>query len=99
LFWFKVTELKQERDNLATLHQQEVSRVNQLSDDLENERRSVVSLRELVAELRQHHQLNRLDTSQLECDDPDASIHSLQHNSCEYSVIIIKEGFILLFQC
>ncbi|XP_026763076.2 putative leucine-rich repeat-containing protein DDB_G0290503 [Galleria mellonella] len=77
----KIDALKHERDKWLTLSQQEASRVSQLTEELEVERRQVQSLRDLVTELRQHNQLNRLDSSQLECDDPDTSIHSMQHNS------------------
>ncbi|CAH2984707.1 unnamed protein product [Chilo suppressalis] len=77
----KVNELKQERDKWLDLSQQEAARVIQLSEELTVERRHVLSLKELVEELRQHRQLNRMDSSLLECDDPDASVHSLPHNS------------------
>lgn len=36
-----------------------------------------------MAELRQHNKLNGVDSSSLECDDPDASIQSLPHNACK----------------
>ncbi|XP_037295156.1 golgin subfamily A member 4-like isoform X2 [Manduca sexta] len=77
----KVEELKQDRDKWLTLSQQETLRASQLSDELETERRNTHSLRELVNELRQHNRLNRIDSSFLECDDPDTSIQSLPHNS------------------
>ncbi|KAJ2948341.1 hypothetical protein O0L34_g7580 [Tuta absoluta] len=76
----KIEELKQERDKWLNVSQEETTRAGRLADELESERRRVQSLQELVAELRQYHQNNRLDASQLECDDPDASIHSL-HNA------------------
>ncbi|XP_028166924.1 centromere-associated protein E-like isoform X3 [Ostrinia furnacalis] len=76
----KITELKQERDKWLSLSQQESARASQLCDELEAERGRAQSLRELLAELKEHQQLNRLDSSQLECDDPDASMHSLHHN-------------------
>ncbi|KAJ8717390.1 hypothetical protein PYW08_005789 [Mythimna loreyi] len=76
----KVEELRQDRDKWVSLSQQESGRAAQLSEELELERRHMLSLKELVAELRQHNRRNGLDSSQLECDDPDASVHSLQHN-------------------
>ncbi|XP_075980965.1 uncharacterized protein LOC142979736 isoform X2 [Anticarsia gemmatalis] len=79
-FKAKVEELKQERDKWVGVSQQERDRACQLAEELDAERRHMQSLRELVTELRQHNRLNGLDTSQLECDDPDASMHSLAHN-------------------
>ncbi|XP_049876763.1 cytadherence high molecular weight protein 2-like isoform X2 [Pectinophora gossypiella] len=76
----KVEELKQERDKWLTVSQEETSRACQLAEELEVERRRAMALHELVAELRQHRKNNGLDTSQFECDDPDASLHSL-HNA------------------
>ncbi|KAM3956707.1 LOW QUALITY PROTEIN: uncharacterized protein ACR2FA_009360 [Aphomia sociella] len=76
----KIDTLKQERDKWLSFSQQETTRVSQLTEELEVERRNVLSLRDLVTELRQHNHLNRLDSSQLECDDPDTSIHSMHHN-------------------
>ncbi|KAL0820215.1 hypothetical protein ABMA28_006137 [Loxostege sticticalis] len=76
----KINELKQERDKWVAESQQEAARASQLCSELEAERRQVQSLTEIVAELRQHNQLNRMDSSLLECDDPDASVHSLHHN-------------------
>ncbi|XP_059059563.1 putative leucine-rich repeat-containing protein DDB_G0290503 isoform X2 [Achroia grisella] len=77
----KVDTLKQERDKWLAVSQQETSQVIKLSEELEVERQQVQSLQDLVTELRQHNQLNRFDSSQLECDDPDTSIRSIQHNS------------------
>lgn len=77
-------ELKQERDKWLSLSQQECARANQLVEELDNERRHLQSLKELVTELRQHNRLNVLDSSQLECDDADTSIQSLQQNLCEF---------------
>ncbi|CAH1640408.1 unnamed protein product [Spodoptera littoralis] len=76
----KVEELKQDRDKWLSLSQQESERAIQLGEELEVERRHMQALKELVNELRQHNRRNGLDTSLLECDDPDASIQSLQHN-------------------
>ncbi|CAH0590110.1 unnamed protein product [Chrysodeixis includens] len=76
----KMEQLKHDRDKWLSLSQEECARANQLAEELDVERRHMQSLKELVTELRQHNRLNRLDSSLLECDDPDASIHSLQHN-------------------
>ncbi|XP_047030971.1 golgin subfamily B member 1-like isoform X1 [Helicoverpa zea] len=76
----KVDELKQDRDKWLSLSQRESDRAAELSEELEAERRHAHSLKELVNELRQHNRRNGLDSSQLECDDPDASIQSLTHN-------------------
>ncbi|KAJ8718038.1 hypothetical protein PYW07_005968 [Mythimna separata] len=76
----KVEELRQERDKWASLSQQESGRAAQLCAELEHERRQAGALRELLQELRQHQRRNGLDASLLECDDPDTSLHSLQHN-------------------
>ncbi|XP_041984390.1 GRIP and coiled-coil domain-containing protein 2-like isoform X2 [Aricia agestis] len=77
----KLDELKRDRDKYFALSQQENIRASQLAEELDSERRQCNSLRELVTELRQHNRLNRMDSSQLECDDLDTSVHSLQHNS------------------
>ncbi|KAL4708435.1 hypothetical protein ACJJTC_001151 [Scirpophaga incertulas] len=77
----KVIDLKQERDKWLLLSQQQTDLVNQLTEELEGERQTTHSLRELVAELRQHNQLTRMDSSHIECDDPNASIHSFQQNT------------------
>ncbi|XP_038211511.1 centromere-associated protein E-like [Zerene cesonia] len=79
-FKSKLEESKREYENLLALSQQETRRANQLAEELETERHQTQSLRELVSELRQHNRLNGLDSSQFECDDLDASIHSPQHN-------------------
>ncbi|XP_037961883.2 protein MLP1 [Plutella xylostella] len=76
----KVNELKLERDKWVTFSQQESSRATELSTQLDSERRTSEALREVLAELRQHHRHNGLDTSQLECDDLDASVHSFGNN-------------------
>uniref|UniRef100_A0A2A4JIT1 Uncharacterized protein n=1 Tax=Heliothis virescens TaxID=7102 RepID=A0A2A4JIT1_HELVI len=76
----KVDELKQDRDKWLSVSQQESERAAVLCEELEAERRHTHSLKELVNELRQHNRRNGLDSSQLECDDPDASIQSLTHN-------------------
>lgn len=73
---------KKDRDKWLALSQQETERVMQLTQELEIERNNTQSLKEVVAELRQHNRLNGLDLSQLECDDPETSIRSLQHNTC-----------------
>ncbi|XP_073953342.1 uncharacterized protein isoform X2 [Choristoneura fumiferana] len=75
----KLEDLKHERDKWLSLSQQESFRAGQLTDQLETERRTVQSLKDLVSELRQHNRNNGLDASMLECDDPDTSIQSL-HN-------------------
>ncbi|CAG4947768.1 unnamed protein product [Colias eurytheme] len=80
VFKSKLEESKRDYDKLLALSQQETSRANQLAEELETERHHTQSLRELVSELRQHNRLNGLDTSQYECDDLDASIHSPQQN-------------------
>ncbi|XP_072942528.1 uncharacterized protein [Epargyreus clarus] len=77
----KLNQLKSEHDKLLAISQQESVKSGRLAEELEVERRQTQSLRELVAELRQHNHLNGIDSSMLECDDPDTSIHSLQHNS------------------
>ncbi|XP_063540394.1 golgin subfamily B member 1-like [Cydia strobilella] len=77
----KVTDLKQERDKWLSLSQQEADKAGQLADQLDAERRTVVTLRDLVSELRQHNRNNGLDSSMLECDDPDTSIQSLSNLS------------------
>ncbi|CAB3242343.1 unnamed protein product [Arctia plantaginis] len=76
----KIEGLKQDRDKWLNLSQQESARAVQLSEELETERGQLLSLKELVIELRQHNRLNKLDSSLLECDDPDASIQSLGRN-------------------
>ncbi|KAJ0173995.1 hypothetical protein K1T71_010141 [Dendrolimus kikuchii] len=76
----KVEDLKKDRDKWLTLSQQETDRILQLTQELEIERRDTQTLKEVVAELRQHNRLNGLDLSQLECDDPETSIQSLHHN-------------------
>lgn len=76
-------ELKQERNKWLSVSQEEAIRSAQLSEELETEKRNTQSLKNLVIELQQHNRNNNgLDSSQLECDDPDASM-SL-HNVCEY---------------
>lgn len=75
-------ELKNDRDKWLALRQQENTIVSKLSEELEMERRNNQSLKDLVTELRQHNRLNGMDCS-VECDDPDASMNSLQHNSCK----------------
>ncbi|XP_061720570.1 repetitive organellar protein-like [Cydia pomonella] len=77
----KVTDLKQERDKWLFLSQQEADKAGQLADQLDAERRTVATLRDLVSELRQHNRNNGLDSSMLECDDPDTSIQSLSNLS------------------
>ncbi|CAH2235348.1 jg5917 [Pararge aegeria aegeria] len=80
MFKNKLDELKRERDKWIATSQEETSRALLLADELETERKHMHSLRELVTELRQHNRLNGVNTSQLECDDLDASIRSL-HNA------------------
>lgn len=80
----QVNELKLERDKWVSFSQQESSRATELSTQLDSERRTSEALREVLAELRQHHRHNGLDTSQLECDDLDASVHSFGNNVCKY---------------
>lgn len=82
LFLSQIDDLKQERDKWLSLSQEETFRAGQLTDQLETERRTVQSLKDLVSELRQHNRNNGLDASMLECDDPDTSIQSL-HNTCK----------------
>ncbi|XP_063385989.1 A-kinase anchor protein 9-like [Cydia fagiglandana] len=77
----KITDLKQERDKWLSLSQQEADRAGQLADQLDAERRTVATLRDLVSELRQHNRNNGLDSSMLECDDPDTSIQSFSNLS------------------
>ncbi|CAH4029108.1 unnamed protein product [Pieris brassicae] len=77
----KLDETKRQYDILLNLNQQETIRANQLTEELENERQRAQSLEELVSELRQHNRLNGLDSSQLECDDNDISLHSPQNNT------------------
>ncbi|CAG5056947.1 unnamed protein product [Parnassius apollo] len=76
----KLDELKGECDRLLMVNQQETSRAAQLADELEAEKRQSQALRELVVELRQHNHRNGLDSSMLECDDPDTSVSSLQRS-------------------
>lgn len=72
-----------ERNKWLAVSQEEANRSSQLAEDLEKEKRTVQSLKDLVTELQQHNRKNDgLDSSQLECDDPDASM-SL-HNVCKY---------------
>ncbi|XP_021206607.2 centromere-associated protein E isoform X2 [Bombyx mori] len=80
-FRAKIEELKKDRDKWFGLSQQESTRVSQLSEQLEIEKQHVATLKELVTEFRQHNRLNHFDSSLLECDDPDASMQILQHNS------------------
>lgn len=82
-------ELRQERDKWLALSQQEGGHAAQLAEELELEKRHALSLKDLVAELRQHNRRNVLDSSLLECDDPDASIQSLPQNLCMSLIIII----------
>ncbi|XP_050682549.1 GRIP and coiled-coil domain-containing protein 2-like isoform X2 [Leptidea sinapis] len=77
----KLEESKREYEKSIALRQEEESRVSQLIQELEIERNNAQALRELVAELQQHNRLNGLDTSQLECDELDASIHLPQNTS------------------
>ncbi|XP_047503414.1 thyroid receptor-interacting protein 11-like isoform X2 [Pieris napi] len=77
----KLDETKRQYDILLNLNQQETTRANQLTEELENERQRTQSLEELVSELRQHNRLNGLDSSQLECDDNDISFHSPLNNT------------------
>ncbi|OWR55317.1 hypothetical protein KGM_214355 [Danaus plexippus plexippus] len=86
----KVEELKRERDMLSSLNQEESLKNSQLTEELETERRHVNSLKELVSELRQHNRLNGLDSSQLECDDLDVSVHSLPHNISVCSEVCVN---------
>ncbi|KAH9635829.1 hypothetical protein HF086_002389 [Spodoptera exigua] len=67
-----------ERDTYKA--KQESERAIQFGEELEVERKHMQALKELVNELRQHNRRNGLDTSLLECDDPDTSIQSLQQN-------------------
>lgn len=83
--YLQLNQLKSEHDKLLAISQQESLRYSQLAEELDVERRQTQSLRELVDELRQHNHLNGINSSLLECDDPDASIHSLHHNSCKKS--------------
>lgn len=75
-------ELKRERDKCFAFGQQESANAIQLAEQLESERRTVDSLKEMVSELRQHYRHNGLDGSLLECDD-DGSSHSFAHNLCK----------------
>lgn len=70
------------------MSQQENLRANQLAEELENERHQKLSLQELLSELQQHNRLNGLDSSQLECDDVDISLHPPQNNICELLCIL-----------
>ncbi|VVC96668.1 unnamed protein product [Leptidea sinapis] len=72
----KLEESKREYEKSIALRQEEESRVSQLIQELEIERNNAQALRELVAELQQHNRLNGLDTSQLECDELDATVCS-----------------------
>ncbi|XP_022116810.2 centromere-associated protein E isoform X2 [Pieris rapae] len=77
----KLDETKHQYDILLNLNQQEAIRANQLTEELENERLRTQSLQELVSELRQHNRLNDLESSQLECDDNDISVHCRLNNT------------------
>ncbi|XP_068620463.1 GRIP and coiled-coil domain-containing protein 2-like isoform X2 [Battus philenor] len=71
---------KGECDRLVLLNQEQNSQIGLLTEELEAERKQTQTLRELVAELRQHNQRNGLDSSMFECDDPDTSAQSLQRS-------------------
>ncbi|XP_053615018.1 repetitive organellar protein-like isoform X2 [Plodia interpunctella] len=85
----KLDEMKEERDKWLALSQQETTRVSELTSELELERQQVVTLKQLLTELRQHNQLNRLDASQCEIDDPDNSIRSM-HNLSVCSEVCVN---------